>query len=194
MSETANHMRYMLLFGKHTTKIGCCCYPLRQASMLISFFGILISIPVMVGIMSMTWKDFEEIPIIFTAFKSLGVLAPILMFIGASYMNFNVCYVGYVMHSLYIYLLILFSIFIGIFWGIVILPVEIISPPYLVFFLLYFLFWTIYIGLLLNFNHVYYSFTRHLGRGQFAVCNHLIYDDPFVSIHQHAPDDIRINI
>jgi hypothetical protein len=194
MSESANHMRYMLFFGKQTSRIGCGCCSLKQSTLLISFIGIIISIPIIIGILLMTWKDFEEIPIIFTVFKSFGVLAPLLMFIGAMKMDFTISYVGYVMHSLYIYGLIFFSIFIGLFWGIVILPVVVISPPYLLFYLIYFLFWAIYIGLLLNFNHIYNSFTRNLGRGQHALCSHLVYDDPFVSYHQHSPNDVRVNI
>jgi hypothetical protein len=192
MSETAHRMRYMLCCGKKANRVGCGCCALKPATIFISLMGIIMSIPLMVGIFTLRWRDFDEIPITFAVLKGLGCLAPLLMFIGALKMDFGVSYFGYIFHSLYIYGLILFTIFMGVFFGVIILPVAYISPPFTVFYIGYFLFWTVYIAILMYFNHVYFSFTKLVGLGHHHLCMHLLHEEQQLG---HVKDvNVNVNV
>src|SRR5690349_3867199 len=147
MADTAYRMEYLFCLGQRTLRSGCGCN-LKTATMVISFLGLIMSIPLMVGIMTMNWKEYREVPIIFLIYEVSGCLAPLLLFIGSLKMSFGTCYVGYIMHSIYIYGLIIFSIFIGIFWGVAVLPTIIVNPPLAFFFIFYFIFWIGYVGIL----------------------------------------------
>ncbi len=166
---TAYEMEYLFCCGKRAIRTGCGCN-LKTSTQIISFLGILITLPLMLGIFTMNWKEYSEVPIIFLVYEISGCTAPLLMFIGSLKMSFGICYVGYIMHSIYIYGLILFCIFIGLFWGIIILPVIIINPPFFVFYVFYFLFWIGYILILSYFNNVYFSFTKYIGLGEMVSC------------------------
>lgn len=188
MSETAFNMEYLFCCGKRTLNSGCGCN-LKTSTQMISFLGLIMSIPLMIGIMTMNWKDYEEVPIIFLVYEVSGCLAPLLMFIGSIKMSFGVSYVGYIMHSIYIYGLIIFSIFIGVFWGILVLPTIITTPPMAVFFIFYFLFWIGYVSVLLYFNQIYFSFTKFLGQGDIRKC---MYCEPAL-IYPQAQTTVLIN-
>ena len=171
MAETASRMEYLFCLGKRPTTNGCGCN-LKCATQVISFLGLLMSIPVMIAILNMDWKDYGQIPIIFAIYKGSGCLAPLLMFIGTLKMDFGICYVGYIMHTIYVYGLIIFLIFIGLFWGLLILPAVIVSPNFAAFFIVYYMLSFCYLGILLYFNGIYFSFTKLLGQGEMRLCIH----------------------
>jgi len=168
MTETAYRMEYLFCCFKRPITNGCDCN-LKSATQMISFLGILISIPVIVAVLQMNWKEYQEVPIIFAIYKSSGLLAPILMFIGSMKMDFGICYIGYIMHTIYVYGLLIFFVFIGLFWGLLILPAVIVSPPVGLFLIFYFMFCFGYLGILLYFNDIYFSYTKFLGQGEVRV-------------------------
>ena len=63
-------------------------------------------------------------------------------------------------------------IFIGIFWGVFILPAIILAPPFLIFFLTYYIFCIGYLGIHFYFNDIYFSFTKYLGLGEVRYLVH----------------------
>jgi hypothetical protein len=137
MSEIASKMQYLFCFGKQTSKSGL-GYNLKTCTQMISLLGVIMSIPIMLVMLSMNWKEYKEVPTIFVVYEICGNFSPLLMLIGSTNLSFDLCYIGYILHSIYTYGLIIFSVFIGLFWGIVILPAIIINPPFIIFYFLYF--------------------------------------------------------
>jgi hypothetical protein len=171
MSEGAQNMEYLFCCGQRPLNEGCGC-SLKTATQIISFVGIIFALPMILGALTMDWKEYNEIPIIFAVYKGAGCIAPILMFVGSSKMDFGISYIGYFLHTIYVYGLIIFMIFIGIFWGLLVLPAIIVAPPFLIFFLTYYVFCIGYLGILLYFNDIYFSFTKYLGLGEVRYCVH----------------------
>ena len=178
MNQTAIAMEYLFCCGQRIYGSGFGCN-LKTATQIISFMGILISLPVIIGIFTVKWDNYEEVPIIFAIYKGIGAFAPILMFFGSLKMDFSISYIGYVLHTIYVYGLIIFLVFLGIFWSILILPVIIISPPYFLFYTFYSLFCFLYLSILMYFNRIYFSFTKLLGMGQVRLCIHNLRDSDF---------------
>jgi hypothetical protein len=162
----ALQMRFLFRGTLDTTSRGLFNSDLRLTTQIFACLSMLFSLPTLIT--NFNYIDEKTIPILYVVYTLVEFSGPILILVGATRLDFELCYTGTVIYSVFTILEMTVKLAFGIILGLVILPTSIYPPVAAIAYLYLTIFligWVVMLALRLYVNYIFFSFTKNLGLG-----------------------------
>jgi hypothetical protein len=162
----AADMRFLFIGTPEPTTKGLLNSDLRVTTQVFAWLSMLLALPTVIT--NFNYIDEKTIPLLYALYTLIEFSGPVLMLIGATKLDFSLCYTGTFIYSIFTICEMTVKLAFGLVLGLLILPSSVYPPVaaiaymYLTF---YIVGWLVLLVMRLYVNFIFFSFTKHLGLG-----------------------------